>query len=65
MPFPLNIEFISRVYGRSMQIGRLTFSIQTHYNVKLGTEVVDHMYQVDDVTLYFDPKDNVEKTPPD
>ena len=61
---------VSRLYGRGWLAGHLTFSIQTHYNVKLGTEVVAihikstlHMYQVDDVTLYFDPKDNVEKKP--
>ena len=59
---------VSSMNDRSWIAGHLTFSIQTHYNVKLGTEVVAihikstlHMYQVDDVT--FDPKDNVEKKP--
>ena len=28
------------------------------------TEVVDHMYQVHDVTLDFDPKDEDVKNPP-
>ena len=30
----------SRLYGRGWGAGRIVFSIQTHYNVKLGTEVV-------------------------
>ena len=49
---------VSRLYGRGWLAGHLTFSIQTRYNVKLGTEVVVmhikstlHRYQVDDVTL--------------
>ena len=40
---------------------KLTMYIKSTY---IGAEVVDHIYQVHDVTLDFDPKDKDVKKPP-
>ena len=40
---------------------KLTMYIKSTY---IGAEVVDHIYQVHDVTLDFDPNDEDDKKPP-